>query len=554
VIFEGYLLLAMFILGSSDVIQSFVSRLSSVKAGAEGVELSLSSSAASPVINSQPELASETVSPNAAVGDTANPGLQYLADLGRIVASDQRYLALYDSKRNGGEAPAPYKVSDSSGSLREFANDFVAPLANCQTALWSATGASPMSPKAYWTLLEPALEFSDAVKYRASGPIVDAIVKNVADAYATMASEALSEVFVTKRGLINSSSRSKSTNDVNKMKEVSKDLSEYDDVAAACKALKNAACGEGILHEASPQPGQNKGFRYGHAMRCSESPPFGGVPRADGPDIEKLISYKIQANLKRSYDQWSGRPYAAFLAASVLSILDQNRAAIEEIDNWLHDRTDEAWKNWYDLRMETVRAALTEYWITSDVVVASNASLEEFHITQLGEIVWELMRIPEYDDRRDNYWRSKDKNPTLEVEYAYDGDRECGLPEKIMTAEDQSKEDLATIKYTQITYMIKYIDRAFKERDFDRGDRIENAEKMLKELNSIDFGCLYHYEHAEEIPYSRAQIYRLNAHWKYYQYQDIEKTLNADKKKKSFWVRLDLRLRDFSYWSRKSEI
>ena len=68
-------------------------------------------------------------------------------------------------------------------------------------------------------------------------------------------------------------------------------------------------------------------------MRCSESPPFGGVPRADGPDIEKLISYKIQANLKRSYDQWSGRPYAAFLAASVLSILDQNRAAIEEIDN-----------------------------------------------------------------------------------------------------------------------------------------------------------------------------------------------------------------------------
>ena len=181
--------------------------------------------------------------------------------------------------------------------------------------------------------------------------------------------------------------------------------------------------------------------------------------------------------------------------------------------------------------METVRAALTEYWITSDVVVASNASLEEFHITQLGEIVWELMRIPEYDDRRDNYWRSKDKNPTLEVEYAYDGDRECGLPEKIMTAEDQSKEDLATIKYTQITYMIKYIDRAFKERDFDRGDRIENAEKMLKELNSIDFGCLYHYEHAEEIPYSRAQIYRLNAHWKYYQYQDIEKTLNADKKK-----------------------
>jgi hypothetical protein len=249
--------------------------------------------------------------------------------------------------------------------------------------------------------------------------------------------------------------------------------------------------------------------------------------------------------LKRSYDQWSGRPYAAFLAASVLSILDQNRAAIEEIDNWLHE---------YDLRMETVRAALTEYWITSDVVVASNASLEEFHITQLGEIVWELMRIPEYDDRRDNYWRSKDKNPTLEVEYAYDGDRECGLPEKIMTAEDQSKEDLATIKYTQITYMIKYIDRAFKERDFDRGDRIENAEKMLKELNSIDFGCLYHYEHAEEIPYSRAQIYRLNAHWKYYQYQDIEKTLNADKKKKSFWVRLDLRLRDFSYWSRKSEI
>lgn len=534
------MLLALFIFGSSDIVENFLGRLSTVKAGTGGLELSLSPSAGTSTVNGQPELASEIVSDKTStegghpVGNSDVPGLGFLSDISRMIDVDERYLKLYLGDRDD-------QIASNSGDdreLKDLAAQFIAPLAECQTELWRSTGTNPLSSRSYWVLLEPTHEFSKLVKYKASGSISDEVILKMATAYSVMASETIKDVFVIRKEI----------RDASTLSDPSKEgPDEYDTLSKKCETLSKIVCVGGKLYEPTNlSMDQPELFRRGGSLLCTHDSDdeITAVTSSEEHDdhlsVPNLIRQRVYRLLKQSYvkGEWDGRPYAALIAACISSILSQDEAAVEEIDDWLQDRSEQ---NWYDLRMRTVRAALTEYWMTSDLIVGSNASLEDFHIAQLGQIVWDLMKIPDYEASKDNYWHAAGKAPSLDVEEAYDGDQECRLPSKtkIKTDEDRRKEDLATLKYTQITYMMKYIDRAYKEHNFDQGNRVEYVEQMLKELNEVDLGCLSHYypsvnspELHEKIAWTRADIYRLNALWKSYEYKDTVRTLNPDDKRK----------------------
>jgi hypothetical protein len=201
----------------------------------------------------------------------------------------------------------------------------------------------------------------------------------------------------------------------------------------------------------------------------------------DYPDVITPVRYNVGKTIRRPFSkaleqsyidgQWKGKPYAALIAACISSITGQHETATEEVDAWLRKRHE---TNWYDLRMRGIRASLTEYWLTAEPVAASNASLAEVHRKELEGMVQDLMKIPGYDEERDDYWRAKDLKPSFEIEYAYAGDQHCTAENSVSEIAEQNetqknkvmrqrKEDLAILKYTQISYMITYIDWALKE-------------------------------------------------------------------------------------------
>jgi hypothetical protein len=557
-VLEGYLVLALFIVGSSDVIRAVFDRLNSVKAGAEGFELSLRPSATASAVNNQPDLTSQTASVSSASDSTfgiANiPGLDFLSGIDSMIERDQWYLVLYGGGTLDQHPAIPARASDKDTELLNFAKQFIAPLARCQTELWSATGSNPLSPRSYTFLEAPMHEFSDAVDYGVPDYAeLNKIIGRVTAAYTQVAAAAIDEAFVKKVGLRHASADPRLQVKGNSRFEAT----QATDGArkSKCDDLRDMICPLGELRGDSVNfdPNQSHAPRWWGSLNETLICRYVDIITGDlNYDTRKFLSKQFFDALKRSYTdgQWAGKPYAALITASISSITGQNEAAAEEVDTWLQERLrDKNLNNWYDLRMRQVRAILTEYWITSDLVAASNASLEDFHLKQLGEIVWQLMDIPGYSEEN-NFWRAKQTAPSFSIDYAYVGDQGCDVGRKvgggIPTKETQ--EYLAVLKYTQLTYMIKYIERAFKDRNFrESDDEIENVERMLKELNSVDLGCMSLFSPdpskvGEQIAVTRAQIYRLNAMWRCYEYDGIEKALSKDEKKQKLSAALQAAL------------
>jgi hypothetical protein len=132
-----------------------------------------------------------------------------------------------------------------------------------------------------------------------------------------------------------------------------------------------------------------------------------------------------------------------------------------------------------------------EYWLTIDDVAASDSVLRQYHLENLADVITKLhdisddasnRRLPTADinlgvslfEGNRSIWSSPSAKPTLIVDLNHrPGDYECPEERKSNWNDSEPERlqyhrDMATLEYTKFTYMLTYIERAFRQPDLGK--------------------------------------------------------------------------------------
>jgi hypothetical protein len=188
----GYLLVALFIVGSLDVFNVIAQKIESFKAGPEGVEFSFKEAATHD--KKAPALALQSTN-EIGRSDTRNgvlsgspPAIDLLTDLGRMMERDNRYIEIVARSTN---SPVSSKVTPS---LIQFAKDYIYPLSSCSRSLWLVSGSSRLAQQSFGKLDEPAQELAHALQFGATDKT--GVIENLARPYSDAAKRAIKEAYV----------------------------------------------------------------------------------------------------------------------------------------------------------------------------------------------------------------------------------------------------------------------------------------------------------------------------------------------------------------------
>ena len=172
---------------------------------------------------------------------------------------------------------------------------------------------------------------------------------------------------------------------------------------------------------------------------------------------------------------------------------------------------------WYKLRVENTLSNILEEWMRSGTPSSQNRALQEYYLDLLHGLTEEMRQQPFFGSAFQAY-QKKDKSPTLDFSLIPDDSDRCDLNPRSTSQTAPDPEWLkANSGYTMLVNMRIFVDRAMNQPDFDSSHYAIEAEKYLKELNTVDLICLREIYPNDDVAINidnfHADVLRLNARW-----------------------------------------